>query len=229
MAEILFAREVLVTRDPDPVSSRVAPGRRATPSRPHVVTEPAERPFALSLALDSGRLEPYTSRIERRASEMEGAYADSAALRQLVDAGDPIVYEVEQRDVPEEAGHLVCCTTVINPGTVGDEYFMTKGHYHAVRETAEIYLCLSGNGRLLLENEDGETAVLLLERGTVAYVPPGWAHRTVNIGDDRLVFFAVYPGDAGHDYAAIERAGFAKLVVRRDGRPAVVDNPARAR
>jgi glucose-6-phosphate isomerase len=186
-----------------------------------VASSPVE-PFALTLALDSGRLEPHTSRIERRASAMEGAYADAAALRELVEDGDPVVYEVEQRDVPPEVGHLVCCTTVVNAGTVGDEYFMTKGHYHAVRETAEIYLGLAGEGRLLLQTEIGETSVLRMERGTVAYVPPGWAHRTVNVGRDPLVFFAVYPGQAGHDYDAIEASGFARRVFETASGPAVV-------
>jgi glucose-6-phosphate isomerase len=186
-------------------------------------------PFALALALDSGRLEPHTSRIERRVSAMAGAYADPAALEALVEDGDPVVYEVEQRDVPEEVGQLVCCTTRVNAGTVGDEYFMTKGHYHAVRETGEIYLGLAGEGRLLLQTETGETSVLRMERGTVAYVPPGWAHRTVNVGRDSLVFFAVYPGQAGHDYEAIEASGFARRVFRTASGPVVVpaETPAR--
>jgi glucose-6-phosphate isomerase len=185
-------------------------------------------PFALVLTLESGRLEPHTSRIERRASAMEGAYADATALEQLIEEGDPVVYEVQQRDLPEEVGQLVCCTTTVNAGTVGDEYFMTKGHYHAVRETAEIYLGLSGEGRLLLQTEVGETSVLRLDRGTVAYVPPSWAHRTVNVGNDPLVFFAVYPGQAGHDYEAIEASGFARRVFRTASGPVVVsaDEPA---
>jgi glucose-6-phosphate isomerase, archaeal len=186
-----------------------------------VASSPVE-PFALTLALDSGRLEPHTSRIERRASAMEGAYADAAALRELVEDGDPVVYEVEQRDVPPEVGHLVCCTTVVNAGTVGDEYFMTKGHYHAVRETAEVYVGLSGQGRLLLQTDEGETRDLPIERGTVAYVPPSWAHRTVNVGEEPLIFFAVYPAHAGHDYGSIEASGFARRVLRTPSGPVVV-------
>jgi glucose-6-phosphate isomerase len=50
------------------------------------------------------------------------------------------------------------------------------------------------------------------------YVPPGWAHRTVNTGDDDLIFLAVYFGDAGHDYAAIEDSGFAvRVLATSDG------------
>nr|NIO36255.1 glucose-6-phosphate isomerase [Candidatus Bathyarchaeota archaeon] len=52
------------------------------------------------------------------------------------------------------------------------------------------------------------------------------AHRSVNTGSDRLVFFAAYPSDAGHDYLSTERKGFAKVVVEGDGKPVVKDNPS---
>jgi len=189
------------------------------------VTATRVAPFALALDLESGALGGHTSRVERRVSDLRGAFADGDALEALVAAGDPVVYEVEQRDVPEEPGQLVCCTTVVRPGTVGDEFFMTKGHYHAERETGEVYLGLAGRGCLLLER-DGETAELPLERGTLAYVPPGFAHRTVNTGDGPLAFLAVYPGQAGHDYAAVERTGFARRVLRGPAGPTVVPREA---
>ena len=88
-------------------------------------------PFALMVDFGSGALEPHTSRTERRALDMQGAYADAAALSRLVKGGDPLVYEVLQYDTPEVVGQLIRCTTVLHPGTVGDEYFMTKGHYHS--------------------------------------------------------------------------------------------------
>jgi glucose-6-phosphate isomerase len=171
-------------------------------------------PFALRLGLQSGGLEPHTTSIERRVSALRGAFADTAAVEALVAAGDPLVYEVRQYDVPEETGQLICCTTVIHPGTVGGEYFMTKGHFHAERATGEVYVGLSGHGYLLLMTEDGGRAELPMEAGTVAYVPPCWAHRTVNTGEEPFVFFAVYPGQAGHDYGTIETTGFPQRVMR---------------
>jgi glucose-6-phosphate isomerase len=176
-------------------------------------------PFSLSLDFETGALEPHTTRIERHVSDLRGAYLDADALERLVAAGDPLVYEVLQYDVPEEVGQLICCTTVIHPGTVGEEFFMTKGHYHAVRETGEVYLGLRGRGYLLLMTEDGRSAVEPMEPGTVAYVPPGWAHRTVNTGEERFIFLAVYPGQAGHDYGTIESTGFAQRVMATPGGP----------
>jgi len=171
-------------------------------------------PFALALDLASGRLEPSTSRVERRISDMRGMYRDRDAERALADGDDPLVYEVLQYDVPNASDQLIMCTTVLHPGRVGDEYFMTKGHYHARRETGEVYLGLSGRGMLVMR-ADERFATLDMAPGAAAYVPPYWAHRTVNTGDEPLIFFAVYPGDAGHDYGAIERDGFPRRVVRR--------------
>ena len=56
-------------------------------------------------------------------------------------------------------------------------------------------------------------------------MPPRWAHRSVNSGADDLITFFAYPGNAGHDYGTIEQNGFRKLVIERDGRPAIIDNP----
>jgi glucose-6-phosphate isomerase len=61
--------------------------------------------------------------------------------------------------------------------------------------------------------------------GTVAYVPGWWGHRTVNTGSEPFIFFAAYPADAGYDYGTIEREGFPVIVVERDGKPQVVENP----
>ena len=171
-------------------------------------------PFTLMLDMATGSLQPRTSRVVRRVSDLRGYFADRDATATAVAAGDPVVYEVEQYDLPEEAGQLICCTTVLYPGVVGEEYYMTKGHFHAVRATAEVYLGLSGEGYLLLVTEDGAAAQLRLGAGTVAYVPPYWAHRTVNTGEGRLAFLAVYPAHAGHDYATARTMGFGRRVLR---------------
>ncbi|HUZ85517.1 MAG TPA: glucose-6-phosphate isomerase family protein [Candidatus Baltobacterales bacterium] len=178
-------------------------------------------PFALALDLVTGRLAPHTSRTVRRISEMSGMYADADAHEQLAGTGDPVVYEVLQYDVPFDNGQLVCCTTVIYAGLVGEEYFMTKGHFHEKRSTGEVYLGISGHGYLLMF-VDGRTAELEMGPGTLAYVPPYWAHRTLNVGDEPFSFLAVYPGDAGHDYRTIERTGFPRRVIRAASGPIVV-------
>ena len=153
---------------------------------------------------------------------MPGAYADAEAARTLIDdAGDPVIYRGFDAPVPEDRDHLVYRTTIISPGRVGAEYFMTKGHHHK-RDSAEFYLGMSGTGLMVLQDRSGDLRVEKLLRDVSVYVPPGWAHRTVNTGDDDLVFLAVYLGDAGHDYASIERDGFTARVLATGDGPEVV-------
>jgi len=95
---------------------------------------------------------------------------------------------------------------------------MTKGHYHTVAETGEIYLCLRGEGHMIMKTQNGEFASEPMGRGRMVYVPPYWAHRSVNTGDEDLVSFCVYPADAGHNYGDIEEEGFPKRVYRENGR-----------
>jgi glucose-6-phosphate isomerase len=168
-----------------------------------------------------GELRPATSTVQRRLSHMRGMYRDAEAEAAAVRDEDPLIYEVYQYDVPKFAGELIPCTTVLHAGKVGDEFFMTKGHFHEQRDRAEIYYGLSGQGQLVMA-KDGEAETVAMDAGTVAYVPPHWAHRTVNTGDVPFVFLAVYPGDAGHDYGTIETHGFPQVVLERNGQVVVL-------
>lgn len=135
--------------------------------------------------------------------------------------GDPLIYEVhEVRGVPERTGELIWSTTVLYPGKVGDEYFMTKGHYHLDPGCAEVYLVLSGEGFILIKGEEGPRA-LRVQRGSVVHIPPGCAHRMVNTGEEALVLFAVYPAQAGHDYERVRREGFGLRVIQGGKGPEV--------
>ena len=102
---------------------------------------------------------------------------------------------------------------------------MTKGHFHEVLETGEVYYALRGTGMLVMETPEGDCQVEPFVAGQVVYVPPRWAHRTVNTGNEDLLFFWVYPAHAGHDYRTIEERGFRKLVIDVAGVPTVIDNP----
>jgi glucose-6-phosphate isomerase len=167
----------------------------------------------------------FDNHIERRLSSLRNKFRDEEAFQTLLDAGDPVVYEVYENRRPEVAGELASGLSIVHPGRVGTEYFMTRGHYHKVRETAEIYYCIHGKGVLLMENEAGNTAFEELSPGRVVYVTPGWAHRSINTGDEDLVTFFVYPGHAGHDYATIDATGFRKRLLDRNGIATIVDNP----
>lgn len=183
-------------------------------------------PFSNLLSFARGSLGPQAAKVTRRLSDLQLAFQDQEAVRRLLSEGDPVLYEVYNATVPEEPGELQHCTSVIQPGAVGEEFFFTAGHFHKKSATAEVYLCLGGRGVLLLQRPSGETAALEMTPGTVSYIPPDWAHRSVNTGREPLVLFCVYPGDAGHDYAALREKGFARLVLRDGDSYRLADNPA---
>lgn len=180
------------------------------------------------------KLDPFTTLLDLRLGTLDPPRGEpqvrtQADLRDyfLADPPDPeqLVYRVLPMPVPTENSEIQCSTTILEPGTVGDEYYLTKGHFHAVRDRSEVYLGLAGEGRLVLATEDGRHRVEPIRPGTVNYVPGGWAHRSVNVGGEPLVFFAAYVGDAGHDYETIARDGFPVLVCAGADGPVVRVNP----
>jgi glucose-6-phosphate isomerase len=177
------------------------------------------RPFGVDIDLIEGVMAEPDRRLERKTSAMRGYYADEAALERLVaERDDPLHYEVFEKEIPEENGHLLICISTLQPGLVGDECFMTKGHYHTKAETAEVYLCIRGQGYMLMKTPQGDCVAESMQRNRMVYVPPNWAHRSINTGDEPLISFCVYPGDAGHNYGDIATEGFPQRVFRRDGR-----------
>jgi glucose-6-phosphate isomerase, archaeal len=182
------------------------------------------RPYGYPISQLNDRETSFDNHIDRRLSSLRDKFLDQKAFQEMLNAGDPLVYEVYENRRPEAAGELANGLSIIHPGQVGNEYFMTKGHYHMVRDTAEVYYCMQGRGVLLMENEAGDTAVEEFYPGRVVYVTPHWAHRSINTGTEDLVTFFVYPGNAGHDYGTIDVTGFRKRLVAKNGVPTVVDN-----
>ncbi len=189
-------------------------------------------PFSFTLPFPEGipsradNAETRFRHIQRRLSDLPGQFLDQEAYDKMLAAGDALLYEVYEINRPAVAGELLMGVSVIHPGQVGREFFMTKGHFHAILETAEVYSCLEGEGCMVMENPEGEACVERLSPGKVLYVPPRWAHRSVCTSrQEDLLFFFVYPGNAGHDYGTIESQGFRKLVLEGEGGIEIVDNP----
>ena len=182
-----------------------------------------EKPFTVFCNFENGVLAPAGEVIVRNLSDMQGFYQDEDAFNELL-TENPKIYEYYNVLVPKEPGHLQHCTSILLPGRVGKEYFMSKGHFHEILDTAEIYITYRGKGILLVQTLEGHCESLRMYPGSMSYIPPYWAHRTVNIGDEPLIFFGVYRGDAGHNYSIIEESGFAEIVVEQGGGPAVIDN-----
>ena len=154
-------------------------------------------PMGIRLDTGTGAFEPSGPVLTRRMSDLKGLFADSEVWRAR-SVQDEVVYTVQSSPVPEKPRELPQSVTTILPGDVGGELFMTKGHQHPDPQ-GEIYLGLRGTGGLLLF--DGEQHDWIdMAPGVIGYIPPGWAHRSVNVGVEPYRFLAVYPGSAGHDY-----------------------------
>lgn len=154
--------------------------------------------------------------------QMAGLFHDEAAWHSM-DPGT-VIYRVRfWRPVPDgTTGGLFWGTTALEPGRVGSEYFMTHGHFHAIRDRAEFYATIKGSGAMLFMDENHETWSQPTAPGSVHYLPGCVAHRVVNTGSAPLVFLACWPSDAGHDYARVRSIGFSKRMVMRDGVPCLI-------
>lgn len=184
------------------------------------------RGYTIDLDLKTG-MSRMKETSKRYLSQMKGMFADDEAYEKMLkEQGDVLVYEFHEMGVPEEAGNLAFGCSITYPGKVGDEYFMTKGHFHTILETAEVYYCLSGHGYMLMENPEGDWLAYELTPGKALYVPERYAHRSINVDPkEPLRTFFVFRADAGHDYGTIETKGYRKLLVEREGKPEILDNP----
>lgn len=183
------------------------------------------RGFVLDFDKDNGASQGATPTY-RPLSKMKGMYQDDAAMDAILESGDPLVYEFYELGAPEHEGENAFGTSIVYPGLVGDEYYMTKGHFHTILDTSEVYYTLSGEGIMLTESPEGDVVAHELTAGKAVYVPRRYAHRSINTGNVPLVTFFVFRGDAGHDYGTIEEKGYRKLVVKgADGKPTLIDNP----
>jgi glucose-6-phosphate isomerase len=122
------------------------------------------------------------------------------------------------------AGGLFWGVTIIQPGKVGEEYFMTHGHFHTDRTRAEFYGTVSGQGMLIRMDEDRKTWGEQMSPGSLHYIDGRHAHRVANTGDSQLVFWACWPSDAGYDYATIAERGFGSRLIATESGPEFVPN-----
>lgn len=167
-------------------------------------------PLAIRFDAQAGTLSPEGPTLVRRMSDLEGLFADQAAWQRAIDDGDPVVYSVASSPVPEKDRELPQSITTIEAGMTAGEFWMTKGHQHPNAQ-GEIYLGVAGTGGLLIF--DGkETSWVDMAPGVIGYIPPGWAHRSINVGDGPYKFLAVYPGGAGHDYGWVLEHGMGRRV-----------------
>lgn len=173
--------------------------------------------------LDEGTIKG-ADHTERKLSDLKGFFADEEAYNQALTEDDPVIYTVQSINPANGEGDLSYGMGTLMPGKIGNEYYLTKGHFHSWREASEVYICLEGNGMMVLEEEEsGETKTFRFEMNDIVYVPGYTAHRTINCGDAPLKYLGIYPSAAGHDYGAIATQNFKSVIAEIHGELKVVD------
>lgn len=185
-----------------------------------------QRPSAHLIDKETGVMSGATGCYEKRLEDLLGVYADSAAFQAAVAAApDRIVYRVHEMRPKQAAGDLIFGTTWMQPGQIGREFYMTRGHLHARANRPETYYGESGEGLMLMESPEGDTQIVEVTAGVMVYVPPMWIHRSINTGQSALVMSFCYPSDSGQDYGIIARSGgMAKRILANGDTWTAIDN-----
>jgi glucose-6-phosphate isomerase len=183
-------------------------------------------PYSTILDLKNTMLKSFNKKAEVRLSDLKDFFSDQEAVNKILSKSkNPIIYEYYENSQPEVEGHLNFGVTIINPGKIGKEYYLTRGHYHANENSSEVYIGLNGEGMIIMQKKDGQFSYLSMKKGVIVYVPPFWAHRTINVGKRKFSFLYIYPSNAGHDYEIIKQKGFAKIIIEENGKTKIIDNP----
>jgi len=127
--------------------------------------------------------------------------------------------------------------TILSPGTYGQEFVKTFGHYHNDPHE-ETYRVVNGKGILLLQKkhfEDGSWVPNKVDRFIIVSILPGdktvitqeWGHSLSNIGNDPLITLDNWThGHTPADYEEIEDLhGMAFYLVKNDGTADIEPNP----
>jgi glucose-6-phosphate isomerase len=183
-----------------------------------------DRAFTVLFNLTDGKSASRHS-TKRYLADVRKMFVNLEAADRILEIENPLVYEFYELGIPPDPGDLAFGTSIIYPGQVAGEYYMTKGHFHRILETAEVYYCIQGRGMMMMENPEGQWECQELTPGQAIYVPKRFAHRSINIGENPFITFFCFRADAGHDYKTIETKGFRKVVIQKSGKPEIIDNP----
>jgi glucose-6-phosphate isomerase len=160
----------------------------------------------------------------RQLKDLAGIFLDQKAVSEM--NPESPVYSVQSWMPVREGtpGGLFFGASTLMPGKVGNEYFMTKGHFHAQSDRAEFYWGIQGKGMLLLMDRDRNTWGEEIYPGSLHYIGSEIAHRLANTGDENMVVGACWPSDAGHNYEEIAANGFSARLLEIDGMSMLIES-----
>ena len=127
----------------------------------------------------------HDERYERKLKDLHGIFKDREAYEKEIKK-NPIIYELYTKNLSPIRNTL----TVIYPGKIGKEFYMTRGHIHK-NKTPEFYILLEGKGILLMQNSE-KVKVIKMKLGKIELIPKGYAHRIINNGNEKLKVLTIY-------------------------------------
>jgi glucose-6-phosphate isomerase, archaeal len=131
----------------------------------------------------------------RKVKDVVQWYSDEKAIeKELKRDKNKVVYET----FTDKFSPINLTLTLIHPGTIGKEYYMTKGHVHR-KKTPEFYILLEGKGKLLIQKAS-KVKVINLKKGEIALIPQGYSHRLINDGNKKLRVLTIYDQKSKPDY-----------------------------
>lgn len=203
--------------------------------------------FPAELDLKSGRMilggltqgVTYERETARPLSEMGTSLLDAGQIKKNPDRVIYRVYRGVNRNIDHRRIYnysMEFDITVIEPGVIGEEFIMTKGHTHAGNsvEFCEVWHGLAlfvQQGRNPLTG-DTEFIATLAKPGEKVFLVPGYSHRTINVGKDVLVMADWMNVDkksnSGFDFSEFERHGGTRynVIKKADGSIEFRHNPS---
>ena len=137
----------------------------------------------------------YENKGTRKLEDIENRFVDKEEVEEILkDEGNLEIYKTFTKTFSP----IKLTLTVVNPGTVDREFYLTKGHVHK-NKTPEFYILLEGKGSLILQKA-GKPKEIKLKIGKIALIPEGFAHRLVNTGNKKLKVLTIYHEDSHPDY-----------------------------
>ncbi len=135
----------------------------------------------------------YDQKIIRTLKEMKTRYHNQAKAKQILKTKNPLIYTVYNKK--QKTGNTDL--TIMNPGTIGNEYYMTKGHRHKSKGK-EKYTLKKGQGILLIQNKTSK--IIILQKNKPITINGTSGHRLINTGKTKMEVITNYPKKTQKDY-----------------------------
>lgn len=131
----------------------------------------------------------------RKLKDVVKWYSDKKAIeKELKKNKNKVIYET----FTDKYTPINLTLTVVHPGTIGKEYYMTKGHIHR-KKVPEFYISLEGKGKLLMQKQS-KVRIINLKKGEIALIPVGYSHRLINTGNKKFKVLTIYDQESKPDY-----------------------------